>query len=94
MVWNSTQSALYKAIDKYNGDAPAESKAENNARECPRAEREAPCARCPKSRAPADPVSRILSDRDMLLIAGLIFVLLRENADKKLILALAIVLLG
>jgi len=30
----------------------------------------------------------------MLLIAGLIFVLMKENADKTLILALAIVLLG
>ncbi len=35
-----------------------------------------------------------MSDRDMLLIAGLIFVLMKENADKTLILALVIVLLG
>ena len=55
------------------------------------------CEKCPKkpsARMRTDPISRVLSDKDMLLIAGLIFILARENADKKLILALAIVLLG
>ena len=33
-------------------------------------------------------------DKDFLLIAGLICILLREGADNKLILALAIILLG
>lgn len=110
MVWNSTQSALYKAVDAHNGCVfeggkrgeknveKTPGKAAVNERERrPENGRFEGCGSRPKNRpktAPADPISRILSDGDMLLIAGLIFVLMRENADKKLILALAIVLLG
>lgn len=46
------------------------------------------CQGCSKA-----PLSELFSDKDMLLIAGLIFVLSRQNADEKLILALAFVLL-
>lgn len=50
---------------------------------------------CPHRRNNAnDPISRIFSDKDMLLIAGLIFLLSKQGADKKLILALAFVLLS
>lgn len=114
MVWNSTQSALYRAIDRHNdGDSESdfrrkkfdEKDSEKSCREnAPenggkfvRGETKKRCENCPNHRvcgAPSDPISRIMSDRDMLLIAGLIFVLMRENADKTLILALAIVLLG
>ena len=48
------------------------------------------CKNCPKN----DTFSRLFSDKDFLLVAGLILVLLNEKADMKLILALAIVLLG
>lgn len=39
-------------------------------------------------------LTQLFSDRDMLLIAGLIFLLIKQGADKKLILALAFVLLS
>ena len=114
MVWNSTQSALYRSINRHNGDCSegefrreesVEEKAENACRDrAPKngeknvcGETKNRCENCPRYRAcsaPSDPISRIMSDRDMLLIAGLIFVFMRENADKTMILALAIVLLG
>ncbi|GEM_PF-559336 len=114
MVWNSTQSALYMAVNNHNDgnfDHNIQSKKnvrknvqkisditrENNEKKRPenheRKYAQNECRNCPKN-APSDPVSRIMSDRDMLLIAGLIFILWRENADKKLIMALAMVLLG
>lgn len=118
MVWNSTQSALYKAVSSYNDGRyegkndggnkvqknvqkspdfsprnnekkSADDRARDRCEKCPRND----SAACPKN-VPSDPLSRIMSDRDMLLIAGLIFILWHENADKKLIMALAIVLLG
>lgn len=118
MVWNSTQSALYKAVDAHNegdserkitaekkvrksaqksDDFPSRNNAENCREKTPENHSENyvrnECRSCPKN-APPDPLTRIMSDRDMLLIAGLIFILWRENADKKLIIALVIVLLG
>ena len=156
MVWNSTQSALYKAVDDYNSSVisgenysrnciennlekctekvPENSskidvnfeekfgenhtqnqpekftencskknnnferkfceKSEQNYREncaekCPKFTENC-CKNCPKN----DPFSRLFSDKDFLLIAGLILVLLNEKADMKLVLALVIVLLG
>ncbi len=103
MVWNSTQSALYRAIDRHNGDcSESDFRREENVEKkdvgsCRVNEPKKRCENCPKKCAynpPSDPISRIMSDRDMLLIAGLIFVLMKENADKTLILALVIVLLG
>ena len=57
------------------------------------------CQNCPCNRqTPTDQISKIISDKfsdkDMLLIAGLIFLLMKQGADKKLILALAFVLLS
>lgn len=129
MVWNSTQSALYKAVDDYNStvisggncrkklseNSPencaekcskndvnfeqkigenrakkiCEKSAENCSENCPKS-CENFCKNCPKN----DSLSRLFSDRDFLLVAGLILVLMNEKADFKLILALAIVLLG
>ena len=148
MVWNSTQSALYKAVDDYNssvisGENHSRNCIENNLEKCTekvpencskidvnfdpkigeKSERiscektaencskncanfkekidenctekcskftENFCKNCPKN----DTFSRLFSDKDFLLVAGLILVLLNEKADMKLILALAIVLLG
>ena len=148
MVWNSTQSALYKAVDDYNssvisGENHSRNCIENNLEKCTekvsencskidvnfdqkigeKSERisckktaencskncanfkekidenctekcskftENLCKNCPKN----DTFSRLFSDKDFLLVAGLILVLLNEKADMKLILALAIVLLG
>ena len=115
MVWNTTQSAFYKAIEDFNNrEKTGEFHGENCNKnrddrhdECP-----PPCspknneaAGCdiPQNRCPRCPANRgglsgtlsgILSDNDMLLIAGLIFLLYHQNADKKLILALAFVLLS
>ena len=125
MVWNTTQSAFYKAIDAYNnGERPGDTRDEIREKECrddngtkmppkkppkdPDNNAEAPfcpqgcneaakraeCPRCPACRnsSPAS-LSKLFSDNDMLLIAGLILILSRQNADRKLILALAFVLL-
>ncbi len=160
MVWNSTQSALYKAVDDYNsrvnsgefyhnnytekmpeinlekctekvpencmknssnfdekfgenfaeksfekcaekcsknsvnfeekfGENNTKNCRENCTEKCPKFT-ENFCKNCPKN----DTFSRLLSDKDFLLVAGLILVLLNEKADMKLILALVIVLLG
>lgn len=123
MVWNSTQSALYKVIDTHNSSVSERKNAaekrmsknlqktpvflsQNSSQKSPRRRSEKSCRSCSQnaehagcgdnstSNMPADPISRIMSDRDMLLVAGLIFILWRENADRKLIMALAIVLLG
>lgn len=118
MVWNSTQSALYKAVDDYNssvntGENIADNYAGKTPRKCAginpencakkpcenytenctdfgRKNCENDCKNCPKN----DAFSRLISDRDFLLVAGIILILLNEKADFKLILALAIVLLG
>ena len=42
----------------------------------------------------ANSTSQPFADKDFILLAGLIFILMNENADKKLILALVFVLLG
>ncbi len=53
------------------------------------------CPNCPRRQNNMqNPLSRLLSDKDMLLIAGLIFLLMKQGADKKLILALTFVLLS
>lgn len=110
MVCNSTQSALYKAVDTHNDSFSEcgigrkkthEKKVQNtyqkNNKNVAFCGGNTYCENCQKrhiNNSSYDPISRIMSDRDMLLIAGLIFILVRENADKTLILALAIVLLG
>lgn len=110
MVWNSTQSALYKAVDAHNTCvSPHENSAEKNDEKhyekrgvsenkigCDGMEKHfcRGCSEMREKKLPSDPFSRLLSDKDMLLIAGLIFILMHENADKKLIIALAFVLLG
>ena len=126
MVWNSTQSALYKAVDDFNSNANQRENicekytekmpqkfSENNPEKCAQKSRENctekctdfegkkceknarnfcenACKNCPKN----DAFSGLFSDRDFLLVAGLILILMNEKADFKLILALAIVLLG
>lgn len=122
MVWSSTQSALYKAVDDFNSgnfscekreekftenscgkiaDNLRENHTENSGKKRCENSCEKCCKKCGyfsenshKNCQKTDPVSRILSDKDMLLIAGLIFILINEKADSNLILALLIVLLG
>lgn len=122
MVWKTTQSAFYRAVDSFNND---EKKCENRCIPCKEKSYEKSCGNspeklpekgcenhrrneenhrpsgqcsrgCPHCRAyrrQSSPLSGLLSDNDMLLIAGLILILMRQNADQKLILALAFVLL-
>lgn len=120
MVWNTTQSAFYKAVDAFNngeksyGKQPHECKEKSSEKsgDCQTAERPEnkrgdhrvetdapqrvlPCGnRCPCQRRNSAPLSDLFSDKDMLLIAGLILFLSQQNADKKLILALAFILLS
>lgn len=97
MVWNPTQSAFYKMSEEQEtvGQKSCENNAnENNARsQNNRPDRQ--CCNCRYNKAPVyknDPLSKIFSDSDMLLIVILIFILYRNGADKKLIMALAFVL--
>lgn len=53
------------------------------------------CPACQSCQVRAqNPLSNLLADKDMLLIAGLILLLIKQGADQKLILALVFVLLG
>ena len=99
MVWNSTQSSLYRAVNKYNGEADCSP--EHEYTEAPKQEQSQPQSQTqPRSqsrdRAKQQPVrganTSIIQNPDFILIAALIFILLRENADKGLILALAMTL--
>ena len=90
MVWSTTQSTLY------GGEPPCEDIP------CEAVPRESPRTECPHGHNNArpmpqrrsDPLSSLLHDRDALLICAVIFLLLNEKADMKLILALVFVLLG
>lgn len=94
MVWNSTQSSLYQAVNKHNNSASAFSK------QCapPKPEKKAPepdkklCSSCPNNSIKSVP-DMFAQNSDFLLIAALIFILSKENADKSLILALVLILL-
>lgn len=105
MVWDSTQSSLYRAVRKYNGQDGCSPDHENT--EAPNRERD--CFQdgsrdCSRSGSQAEPQFRsqsravsgknipITQNPDFILIAALIFILMRENADKGLILALAMML--
>lgn len=117
MVWNTTQSSLYKAVSDYNDEIarrecharqepPTECHSEESCaspnsdpksgpRQTPHCQK---CANCSKYHTPQKgntPMPGNLNiDSDFLLLAGLIFILYKNGADKKLILALAIALLG
>lgn len=111
MVWNTAQSALYKAVDDFNSrenqsgkygencpqkepDFHTQKNNENESKNYSRNSSKKYSQNCPKSCQKNDPFSRIFSDRDFMLIAGLILILLNEKADQKLIFALLFVLLS
>lgn len=114
MVWNTTQSAFYKAIDDFNNrsevreeqpplcdNGVGEKSKADLCGECSKNDREnhsrndekilARCEHCPRRRTGA--LTDIFADKDKLLIAGLIMILSRQNADQKLIMALVFILL-
>ncbi|MBP1543896.1 MAG: hypothetical protein J6A16_07350 [Oscillospiraceae bacterium] len=88
MVWNGGSSALYKAVERHNGaaeKAACESVKKNDA---------------PKNTQPLKkhggpaPAPAAFMDKDTLLIAALILILINEKADRTLIFALVFVLLS
>ncbi len=106
MVWNTTQSSLYKAVNDYNRTveqqeySPCHSKC-NNTQDYNT--NKASNKDCQKSTLPhnqsvkknnSSTMQNLFADKDFLLILGLILILTKEGADNKLILALAVVLLG
>ncbi len=129
MVWNTTQSSLYRAVSDYNDkiDRRGHDPRSENASDCSQtrkcsdhfsndrsdnrrgakkqhyrtANRCKKCAECPHcSERRNSPNGNLPNtgglniDRDFLLLVGLIFILSENGADKKLIAALAIALLG
>lgn len=86
MVWNGGSSALYKAVERHNGaaeKAACESVKQNDS---------------PKNTPPlkkhGGPAPAAFMDKDTLLIAALILILINEKADRTLIFALVFVLLS
>lgn len=110
MVWNTTQSAFYKAIDDFNNrDGRCEDRLPSDSdtacekcdgKTCEKSPQNSGklCPQSPQNRRyfpkrQTSPLADIFSDRDKLLIAGLILILSRQNADQKLIMALVFILL-
>ena len=84
MVWYNGEAPLYDAVRRHNNAPANEHRKEhvhNDAQPCSRS--------LPQH---TDPLSALLRDRDSLLIAAMLLILMHEKADKKLILALAFVL--
>lgn len=136
MVWQSSQSALYKAVAEYNrgefskdnfrnctekapenhaensfcrgniAEKPRENCADNCENNCGKKRSVnrkvnnltqncvGNCKKCCKNRCGNNPLSELFADGDFLMIAALIFILYKNGADQKLIIALVFVLLG
>ncbi len=100
MVWSDSQSMLNNAVERYN-------KSFDKAEEPVEIPKAAPEPKPKPARKPPlkrnnynQPISRntavlpaLFSDSDAILLTALIIILIHENADIKLILALAFVLL-
>lgn len=87
MVWSTYGSSLHKAVEQFNNGGETAKPQLDTPQEI---QHEAP-VRC--SQTNVQNVSP-LHDKDFLLIAGLILLLLHEKADNKLIFALLFVLFG
>lgn len=87
MVWNSTGSTLYKAVERHNSDT-------NEPPPVYEAPPERPCQtnEIHSHGQSGSPLSKLVQDRDILLIAAILLLLVHEKADTKLILALAFVI--
>ena len=97
MVWNAGSSTLYKAVEQHNSKSTppvTEERVSEEKKATP-----PPCRNrysAPHEcfhNAHQEPVPHIFRDKDMLLIAALLIMLIHKKADNKLILALAFVLL-
>ncbi len=105
MVWNTDQTALYSAVERYNSslaDTPEPRRQEKPEKPRQRPENSVPekprdipvkQSGYPQNIPRRSLLESLFSDRDMLLIAALIIILMHENADKRLIAALAFVLI-
>ena len=117
MVWNNTQSSLYKSPRRFYRQSTPDNAPPRNPHEHSQSPDNAPPrspnehAQSPDNAPPRSPhehaqspdnapprnlfraLSGITNDKDALLLIGLIFLLLHEKADTKLVLALAFVLL-
>lgn len=94
MVWNSTQSSLYQAVNKHNNSVRTFSEPHippEPEKKAPEPEKK-PCSSCQSNPAKSIP-DMLAPNSDFFLIAALIFILSKENADKSLILALVLILL-
>ncbi len=93
MVWNSASSTLYKAVERHNSEAVQPTQDEvKHCCEPPPQNSEPPKCICTAPPQQNGMLSELLKDRDFLLIAALMLILMHEKADNKLILALAFVL--
>ena len=89
MVWNTTQSALYKAECCRDKRAPRAARSERTKER--RAEEKH--ADAPKQCAPRKKSKSLFDDGDTLLLMVLLYILVREKSDQNLILSLLIALL-
>lgn len=83
MVWYNGDSDLYDAVERHNSKAsvPKTEPVPEVTEKC-----------CPSPERPKGPLEMLFNDRDAMLLAALLLILMHEKADKKLILALAFVL--
>ena len=88
MVWNNLGSPLYNAVERHNSSAHSpvsEAKEEKLPPPLEHSEK-------PYISGTPQPFSQLFRDRDTLLLAAVLLILLHEKADMKLILALAFVI--
>ena len=81
MVWNTTQSALYKAEHRCDRRAPRAGYTEERR------------AEAPKRHTAQKKRKSLFDDGDTLLLMVLLYILVREKSDQTLILSLLIALL-
>ena len=95
MVWDSGQTALYGAVERHNstdgGGAGSAAVGGIGIEERDTPPREAHCAPCGRA-CDNRGISALFGGSDTLIIAALIFVLAQEQADRRLIFALLLVL--
>lgn len=94
MVWSTTQSALYKAVEQHNALADEECAPPHEDIPCERHREVCKCPCKPSPKPQGGFLSGLVNDRDSLLILAAIFILMHEKADKTLVLALAYILLA
>lgn len=87
MVWSNSSSPLYSAVERHNSSVTPQVSEQA-------AEKASPPRESTERQYIGDtqPFSQLFRDRDMLLLAAVLLILLHEKADMKLIIALAFVI--